>query len=134
MKTYNIFISHRWNYFEEYYRLINLLNDVSYFRWKNYSIPPDKPVCFEKYIRNNKLLKCLEDKIKFSSCILIIGGKYINYSNWMQKEIEISYSLNKFLIGILPFGIKEVPSVFYDVCDKVVGWNFKSIVSAIKES
>ena len=34
LKTYDLFISHAWEYNSEYYRLINLLNEAQLFRWR----------------------------------------------------------------------------------------------------
>ncbi len=43
-KTYNIFISHAWRYSEDYYRLVEMLNNAPYFKWRNYSVPQHDPV------------------------------------------------------------------------------------------
>ena len=39
MKTYNIFISHAWDYNSDYYRLVEKLKNEPYFYFKNYSVP-----------------------------------------------------------------------------------------------
>ena len=44
MRTFNLFISHSWAYVDQYQRLLNLLRDRSYFRFKDYSVPPDSPL------------------------------------------------------------------------------------------
>ena len=44
MKTYHIFISHSWNYADEYKNLVNLLDQAPRFDYSNFSIPKDDPV------------------------------------------------------------------------------------------
>ena len=39
MKTYNLFISHLWNYTDAYDRLTNLLSERGYFAFRDYSVP-----------------------------------------------------------------------------------------------
>ena len=43
LHTCRIFISHAWKYNEEYYRLIDYLNDASEFQYANYSVPEHDP-------------------------------------------------------------------------------------------
>jgi hypothetical protein len=39
LKTHNLFISHCWDYNDEYYRLIEYLRAASNFDLKNFSVP-----------------------------------------------------------------------------------------------
>ena len=34
LKTYDVFISHAWTYSDDYYRLVNLLNEANNFKWR----------------------------------------------------------------------------------------------------
>ena len=43
-KSCNIFIPHAWDYDEEYQRLLNLLEGVEGFEYKDYSVPKDDPI------------------------------------------------------------------------------------------
>jgi len=38
---YNLFISHSWTYSDAYDRLVDLLDNASYFSYRNYSVPKD---------------------------------------------------------------------------------------------
>ena len=42
--TYNLFISHSWNYSSAYNDLVRLLDSKPYFNYKNYSVPKDDPI------------------------------------------------------------------------------------------
>ena len=52
LKTYDLFISHAWLYGDDYDNLINLLDKASYFYYRNYSAPKEKPLA----ISNNALI------------------------------------------------------------------------------
>ena len=56
LKTYRLFISHAWQYHDDYYRLVEMLNAANNFRWYNYSVPEHDPktpipgqLCAEHY-------------------------------------------------------------------------------------
>lgn len=133
MREYNVFISHSWNYVYEYDNLLNLLDKAKYFYWKNYSVPPEKTLTIQN-VSNKKMTLLLTHKIKLASAVLIIGGKYINYHDWIKKEIEISKYYHKPIIGILPFGIKEVQNILKVDCNEIVGWNSNAIIKSIKRN
>lgn len=43
-KTYNIFISHAWDYSHHYDRIVEFLNsDGRKLSWQDYSVPMDEP-------------------------------------------------------------------------------------------
>ena len=44
LKTYDVFISHAWSYHDNYYRMVNFLNDAPRFNWRNYSVPEHDPL------------------------------------------------------------------------------------------
>jgi len=133
-KTYNIFISHSWEYSDAYDILCKMLNEKSYFSYNNHSVPKDDP------IHTNGTDKQLKIAItnKMSNChiVLIMAGKYSTYSKWINKEIDIAKNgfLNpKPIIGIKPWASLQISSVVKGNADIMVGWNTNSIVQAIKD-
>ncbi|MDR2708264.1 MAG: TIR domain-containing protein [Nitrososphaerota archaeon] len=125
-KTYNIFISHAWDYKDEYHRLCDLLNSAPYFSWKDYSVPSHDPL-------TGALRKQFDDRIQLSSVVLVLSGMYAKYSNWMQAEMRIAKSYNKPIIGIIPQGQDRVPVDVQQIADELVRWNTDSIISAIRQ-
>lgn len=130
MKTYDLFISHAWKYNNEYYRLEELLREYNYFNFRNYSVPEHDPLYFDSV---KELVQKLDEQIRESSVVLVIGGMYCNYRKWIQKEIEISKKYNKPILLIQPYGSNRVPSTVETSANKIVKWNTKSIVEAIRE-
>ena len=134
MRTYNLFISHSWNYGDPYYRLINLLRQRSYFRFKDYSVPKDDPIHDARTVA--QLHKALKNRMQPCSVVLIIGGVYATYSKWMNKEINLAkngFSSPKPILAIKPRGSDKRSSVVREAADKTVGWYTNSIVAAIRE-
>lgn len=134
MREYNIFISHSWQYCDAYDKLTNLLNNSTYFCYKNYSVPKDDPLT----IRNTRFYESeLENKIekqmKPCSVVLILAGVYSSYSDSINMEIKIANRLNKPIIAIEPFGSQKTSTLVKNNAHKVVSWNSSSIVNAIKE-
>ncbi len=130
LKTYDLFISHAWSYNEDYYRLVNLLNGASNFKWRNYSVPEHDS--FGK-LTEKQLLAELDGQIKPVNAVLIVAGMYVNHSNWILKEIEIAQSYGKPIIGLKPRGAQVIPKVVQDAAKEMVGWTTESIVEAIRK-
>jgi hypothetical protein len=125
LRTYNLFISHAWDYSSEYYRLKAMLDSAPNFRWKDMSVPVHNPT-------NGALRQQFIDRIQLTHAFLVTCGMYCAYSNWMLTEIRIAKNLNKPIIGVVPQGQERVPQAVQDVADEIVGWNTNSIVEAIR--
>lgn len=103
LKTYDLFISHAWRYNESYYCLVNLLTAAPNFYFRNYSVPKHDPVLdLDDEGDRKKLLDELFGQVKPVNCVLIISGMYVNYSYWIQAEIEIAKYYSKPIMGIFP--------------------------------
>jgi len=129
LSTYNLFISHAWDYHEDYKRLIKLLDEASNFKYSNYSVPKDDKF---KKMSEDQLKEELRQQVRPVSCILALGGVYMSYSEWIQFELDFGVSIKKPIIGIKPRGNINVSKAVSDVAKEVVGWNTDSIVDAIR--
>lgn len=129
-KTYHIFISHSWTYSDKYERLVEMLNE-SNISYKNFSVPKDDPIHTKG--TDKALYDAIKNKISGCSVVLILAGVYSSYSKWINKEIKISKDFSKPIIAIQPWGAEKTSTVVKENADKIVSWNTKSIVDAIKE-
>ena len=129
LKTYDLFISHAWQYDEDYYRLIGLLDKANYFSWRNYSVPQHDPLDANNTPR---LAESLQRQIRPTNAVLIISGMYVQYRTWIQYEIEVAQSYNKPIIGIEPWGSQRIPTEVQTAAVTMVGWRTASIVTAIR--
>ena len=129
LHRYRIFISHAWRYNADYYRLIDRLNETPNFLYSNYSVPEHDPVDAGN---NKKLREELRQQIRPVEVVIILGGMYVAYSEWIQFEIDFAQYLGKPILGIRPWGAQVMPQAVQDAADEIVGWNAPTIVSAIR--
>ena len=135
MRTYNIFISHSWTYGEHYDGIVRLLDNHNYFNFRDYSVPINDPV--HTNVTDKDLYNKIRDKMQGCHVVLILTGVYSTHSKWINKEIEIAkegYNIgSKPIIGVNPWGSKNISSIVENNADKIVGWNSNSIVDAIRQ-
>lgn len=134
LKTYDLFVSHAWKYDDDYNRFVNLLNQASYFKYRNYSVPNYKPK-FNPYkpVSNQELSQGLSNQIKPVNCVIIIAGMYAAYRDWIHHEIEWAQYYKKPIIGVKPWAAQKTPTFVQDTSNEMVNWNTDSIVSAIRK-
>lgn len=130
MKTFNLFISHSWKYESSYQQFVNLLNNRSYFDYKNYSVPPANPITGAR--TDKELEAAIENKIRSCSVVIIMAGVYSTYSKWIKKEIAIAQRLGKPILAVKPFGAERISTEVRDASHEECNWNTESIVSAIR--
>jgi len=131
LKLYSLFVSHAWGY-DDYYRLINLLDSMPNFMWRDYSVPRHKPVIDPNTNAGvRRLMDALAKQIRPVSCVLIIAGTEVAYREWLQTEIKIAAAYNKPIIGVIPRGQERVPRIIQDVAPWE-RWSARSIIAAIR--
>lgn len=127
MKNYKIFISHSWNYNNDYYTVENWLDEN--ITWQNMSVPEHDAL---ECANNSELKEKLDNRIRLSSGILILSGMYVNHSGWINTEIELALKYNKPIIGIKPRGNERTPTIISENAN-IVNWNSTSVINTIKE-
>jgi hypothetical protein len=129
-KTYRLFISHSWSYDKNYQRVVELIKKQG-LSFYDHSVPKGDPIHTNGTDKN--LHDAIEAKMKGTSCILILAGVYASYSKWINKEIKIAQNYGKSIIAIEPWDAARTSKVVKDAAHKIVKWQGKSIVDAIKE-
>lgn len=107
--TYNLFISHPWNYSNAYNDLVRLLNSKPYFNYKNYSVPKDDPIHNVPY--EYQLRVAIRNQMQSASCVFILAGVYSSYSKWINIEIQLAQEMGKKIIAIEPWASKRTSLV-----------------------
>jgi hypothetical protein len=128
---YKVFISHAWQYNEDYYRLIQMLDSAPRFSYSNYSVPEHDP--FER-MTPGKLEEKLKDQMVFVDIALFLCGMYANHSDWIQYELDHASSKGIPIVGIIPWGQERTPKAVQDAAVEMVGWNTNSIVDAVRRN
>lgn len=75
----------------------------------------------------------ISTQIAKCSCVVILAGMYVNYSRWIDFEIDTAIEMGKPIIGVRPWGQERVPKKVADNSDVMVGWNSSSVVRAIRD-
>lgn len=130
LKTYVGFISHAWDYHDEYERLTAMLTSAPNFTFRNCSVPKTDPI--PPPITTNKLTSALDEQIRISNIVLILSGMYAAHSDWINTEIAIAAKYRKPIIGVVPWGQQRVPEIVQIAAREMVRWNTSSIVTAVR--
>ena len=134
LRDYHIFISHSWAYSEDYETICDWFQEATNFKFSDFSVPMFKPLTAKG---DNDLKAKLRQQIASCSCVLVICGMYVNYSEWIDFEIATAVELKKHIIGIEPWKQERVPTKVQDAIrkagGKMVGWNPTSVVQAVRD-
>jgi len=126
MNKPRIFISHSWKY-DDYDKLVDLLDGRKYFDFKESSVPSSNPL----FGTNKEIWDTIENKIRWSQVVLLTAGVHATYSGSIQREIKFAKLLNKPIIAIVPLGTERTSSLAGHATE-VVGWRADSIIAAIR--
>jgi hypothetical protein len=127
LRNYSVFISHAWDYSEDYDRLEKFLDQALNFSWTNLSVPEHDPI-----LNSEQLCAQLNDQMRPANVFLILCGMYVAHSDWIQYEINFARRIGRPIIGIRPWGAERIPGAVQNAATEIVGWNTDSIVSAIR--
>ena len=113
---------------------MNLLENASYFYFKNYSVPRDDPI--HQTNNDSELRRAIYNQMSPCSAVIILAGVYATYSKWINIEIDLaetSFYRNKPIIAVVPWHAKRTSSRVKKAADRIVSWRTDSIVNAIRE-
>jgi len=127
LRYYDIFITHAWDYNDEYHRLVSFLKTANNFRWRNYSVPEHDP------LPNRGLKQGLANQIRRVHCVLALAGMYVAYRDVIQYELEFATSVGKPVIAVRPWEQQNTPAALTSVAVAEVGWNTDTIVQAVRQ-
>jgi len=127
---YRLFVSHSWDYGDEYEKLIDLLDEANYFEYTNYSVPEEESIDADTDEELEKELR--EGQIKPASIVIALAGLYSSYSDWIGREIRIAENEDKHILGVEPWGSDSTSNYVERHADQMVGWNTDSIVESIR--
>jgi hypothetical protein len=126
LRPYKVFISHAWDYSQDYWRVVRFLNDEPYFLWENMSVPEHDP------ITTDELEYELRNQMRPANVFLIIAGMYAGNREWIDFELAFARRTGRPIIEIIRWGAERVPAAIQDAAVEMVGWNGRSIVQAIR--
>jgi hypothetical protein len=138
--AYNVFVSHAWTYSDRYWDTLRLLNaastNLSWFSYKNYSVPKHDPITDpSEAVRVAKLKALLREQIRLASVVIVPAGMYVANRFWIQTEIDIAkngFVYSKPIIALRRRGQQRDPEDLMAIADAKINWNSNSLADAIK--
>ena len=133
MRTKNVFISHSWGYGNPYERLCQMLDHAHGFAHRKYGISKSHPVYNGTSVE--ALHQSIRQQMAFCDVVLLMAGKYVMYTEWVDEEIRLArsgYTFRKPILAIRPSQEEQVSPVVLDAADRVVDWDANVVVSAIR--
>ena len=134
MKIHNLFISHSWSYSDQYDGLVNLLNSISCFDYKNYSVPKYDPIHHTNSAR--ELKQAIKEKMAPCGIVLILARVYASYSKWINIEIDLAkngFASPKHIIAIEYWGSQKTSEKVKNSAERIVKWQANSVATSIQE-
>ena len=128
-QTYNTFISHSWDYHQDYEKLKEWLG-TSIISIRDYSIPIEKKLDVSG---NRELKERITSRIGSASVVIILAGMYANYSEWIDYEINEAIRMHKPILGVYPRGQERTPIKITSAANVMVHWNSESFVRGFKK-
>jgi len=128
LRTYHVFISHCWEYDDDYHRLVKWFKEEPLFKWRNLSVSEDRALPEDKRFEA-RLRKRLGD----SDILLVIIGMEIAHRYWMKWEIKWARIRSIPIVGVMPNGAERIPRVVEEARCPIVGWRRDSVVGAVRD-
>ena len=128
LRTYNVFISHAWTYSEDYYKIVQFLNEAANFSWRNLSVPT------HDRLPTAELEARLRDQMRPADVFLIIGGMYAAHSDWIDFELTFARRIGRPVVGVQKWGSERMPVAIQRAAKEISGWSTVGIVGSIRRN
>ncbi|MBY7649332.1 MAG: hypothetical protein C4617_02260 [Candidatus Liberibacter europaeus] len=129
-RIYELFISHVWSKSGEYKNLVNLLDCKKYTNFNYHEVPEDSPINSD----NSEYIKSvLRKRLDIAEIVLVPAHVSATNSDWVIWEMDTAEKNNVPIIGIKPYGGKNISMEVTSRAKECVNWNTKSIVDAIRK-
>jgi hypothetical protein len=110
--------------------MVELLREYPNFSFRNYSVPEVDEIDASTEDELETALR--EDQIKPATVVVILGGMYVAHSKWIKKEIILAEIESTPILGVKPYGSKQMPNFVEDPADEIIGWQAESVVEGIR--
>lgn len=127
LRLYRVFISHCWEYADNYRTLTAWLREEPLLRWRDLSVPEGRALP-----EDAKFEARLRKRLGEADILLVIVGMEIAHRYWMKWEIKWARIRGVPIVGVMPNGSRRIPAAVEDVGCPVVGWRRESVVGAIR--
>ena len=133
-KTYDLFISHGWEYNDNYYRMLEFLdkvqNAIDGFTYEPTSeAEHDAP--HRKY--EDELKVEMRAQIDRSDALFILSDQYEHYAFWLDFAMDYAQKIGKPILGMRPWGETTTPAAVEQHADTMLQWDTGDIEKALNK-
>lgn len=131
----HVFISHSWKYNDHYDTLEKWIfrekwsSGQASIDFRDFSVPKNSPI--HNAPTDRELREAIYSQIRRSHVIVIPTGMYVNYSKWIQKEIDGAAIYTKPIVAVNPWGQQRGSSRVAAAAAVTVGWNKEPLIREI---
>ncbi len=132
MAKANVFISHSWDYDNEYKKLVEKFKDND-FKFLDYSVPSFNPLDTKKIF---EIKKALKEQVRQCNYFIIFARMAMENSYWCKFEVECAKEYGKPILSVKPFGYQgNIPKYIQEADNDngPVGFNTPAIIKKIND-
>ena len=93
----HVFVSHRWKYNEDYYKLIDKFEEYG-FQIADYSVPEHDPL---EWLGVEHTYDQLEEQIRRCNYFIVIGRRATD-TDWCRHEVEVAVKYGRPILAVKP--------------------------------
>lgn len=106
----NVFICHRWDYNEDYYKLTEKFDEYG-FSYLNYSVPEHDPL---PWVGPSGTRAQLAEQVRQCNYFIVFARKATD-TEWCKHEVETAVAYGKYILGVHPRGyLGGIPKFIQD--------------------
>ena len=125
-----VFISHAWKLGGDYGRVVQLLYELEFLHWENYSNPKDSGGFFTT---NGSRRKKITAQMHPVHAVVIVSDMYEEDKEWVEFELNEAVRMRKPIIVVEPkLAHVPVPYILVERAMIVVPWHGYKLGSAIQ--
>ncbi len=128
MVNKNVFISHCWDYTDDYEKIKEWVDNIPRYNISDYSISAEKKL----NLTGQALANAIADRISHCSVFIVPTAIYSSYSDWVNFEIRTAVSMKKPILGVNPWAQQHYSQIVTTYADKIVGWQEKSVQDGVR--
>ncbi len=123
-----LFVSHVFEKTDDYLRVFEYLESAHNFYYRNCSAPDVAPGGEREAMRDR-----LRQEITQSEVVIVLTGLYRTQREWIDFELNCAKGLDKPVIVLEIFGVKEkLPVQLEALADEVIEWDDRTLTDAIR--
>ncbi len=133
-KSYDLFIVHAWRYHDDWNRMVDTIDAIPDFKWRNFSLPWYDP-SIEPFTPDGKIRldKSLEGQVKPAHCAIYVASIFASQQTekWLDTALEMIHAEGKPVIVVSDSVDAAIPEQIRNQVKAVVPWHGAAIKAAL---